>query len=130
MHESQGVGDRGPALAEPTCEPLFGEPEPVHESLVGSCGLQRAKVLPLQVLHERQLHGLVLARLPDEYGHPLQVGFLRRPQPSLPCYELEATRRRAYYQGLQDTDLSYRRGKLSYTCLGEATSRLAGVRAD
>src|SRR5919107_740171 len=130
MHEPQGVGDRGPALAQPAREPFFGQPEPIHESLVGGGGLHRTEVLPLQVLDERQLHGLVLARLPDKDGHPLQARFPGRPQPSLSCYELEAARRGAYDQGLQYTDLSYGGGELSYPCFGEAGSRLARVRPD
>src|SRR5215218_130766 len=130
MHEPQGVGYRGPALAQPSREPLPGKPEPVHESLVGGGGLQRAEVLPLEVLHERELHGLVLARLPYEDRYPLQAGFLGRPQPSLSCYELEAARGRAHDQRLQYSDLLYGGGKLSHPCLGEAGSRLARVRTD
>src|SRR5918998_1274577 len=108
----------------------FGELSVANEGLLGGRGLQRAQVLPLQVLHERQLHRLVLACLSDEYWHPFESGFLRRPQPSLPCYELEAARRRSDDQRLQYTDLLYGSGELSYPCLREATSRLARVRAD
>src|SRR5918994_528373 len=130
VHKPQGVGDSGPALAQPSREPLPGKPEPVHEGLVGGGGLQGAKVLPLEVLYERQLHGLVLAGLPYEDWHPLHAGFLGRPQPSLSCYELEAAGCRADDQWLQYSDLSHGGGELSYPCLGEAGSRLARVRPD
>src|SRR5919199_6689759 len=120
MQEPQGVGTRCPALSQPACELVFGKPEPIHESLVGSGGLERAQVLPLQVLHECKLHALVLAGLSDEDGHPVQACFLRRPQPSLTGYQLESAWRRAYDERLQDTDLAYGGGELLDPCLGKA----------
>src|SRR5215213_2985493 len=87
VHEAQGIGDRGPALAEPARELVFAQPEPVHEGPVGRGGLEGAQVLPLQIFYERQLHGLVLVGLPYKDGYPIQAPLThgsgpRRPRPS------------------------------------------------
>src|SRR3712207_5354066 len=130
LREAQGVGHGGPALAQPVGELLLGQPETLHEGLVGGRGLQGVQVLPLQVLHESQLHGHAVPRLPDENWHPVEPGLFRGPQPALPGYELEATLRRANDRRLQDTDLPDRGCELFDAGLGETAPWLTRVGAD
>src|SRR5918998_125642 len=81
LRQAQSVGHGGPALAQPVGQLLFGEPETLHEGLVGGRCLQGVQILPLQVLHERQLHGLVVPGLPDEDRDPVEPGLLGGAQP-------------------------------------------------
>ncbi len=112
LKEAQGVRDRDPASADAARELVVGEPEVLDQLLVGTCFLERAQVLAMEVLDERLLDGTELVGVTNEGGDRREPGALGRPPAALPRDQLIRSVAAGSYQNwLDDADLAHRRGE-------------------
>jgi len=70
VQQPQRVRHRRPAFPHPRCHLLLVQSELVNQPPVRLRRLDRVDILPLEVLHQRQLQHLPVARLPDHRWHP------------------------------------------------------------
>ena len=82
--QSQRVGDRGAALAEPSRELFLREPVLVDEMLKAGGLFERIEVLALQILDDRKLEGLAVVARADD-----------RRESSAACSAAQARQRRS-----------------------------------
>src|SRR5579884_1364390 len=102
FEEVDQVAYRRSRQAQPGCQLFLGHAEPI-QILLESLGLLNwIEVRPLDVLRQGRFEHLLVVEVHDPYRHFLQTCRLRRPQPALARYQLEALTDRSYHQGLQD----------------------------
>jgi hypothetical protein len=87
--QSQRVGDMAAALADCLGDLSLAVPELLHQAAVGLRLLERGQILALQILDERDLQDLGIAKRPDDDRHFVQSGALRRAPPPLAGDQLE-----------------------------------------
>ena len=66
------------ALADRLGDIALAMPEFLHQAAVGLRLLERCQILPLEILDERDLQDLGIAKRPDDDRHLVQSGTLRR----------------------------------------------------
>src|SRR5437868_6264864 len=76
--QSQCVGDMAAAFADGLSDIALAMPELLYQTAVGLRLLERCQILPLEVLDERDLQDLGIAKRPDDDRHLVQSGTLRR----------------------------------------------------
>src|SRR5438445_12496412 len=76
--QSQCVGNMAAALADCLGDIALAMPELSHQAAVGLRLLERCQILPLEILDERDLQDLGIAKRPDDNRYILKSGTLRR----------------------------------------------------
>ena len=132
LKQTQRIGDRRARLDDALRDLLLRQAIVAHQLLIALRFLDRVEVLPLQILDERKLHNLALARLDDHRRDFIQTGLPRGTPSPLACDDLIIAFlfTRAHRDRRNDAVQTDAFRELVERLLREYLPRLAGVRFD
>ena len=130
--QAEHVGHRGPVLAHRLGNLLLRETEGIPKRFVALGFFQRAQLLPLQVLDQRQDEKRVVVHCPHRRRHLGPAELLDGPQPAFAGHEFvgSSAGRLPHDHGLEQAAALDRRRKLVQIARTELLSGLKGVGND
>jgi hypothetical protein len=110
LKQSQGIGDRNPAFADPCGHIIMRKLKLVDQLLVGSRRLKGVEISPVEVVHQGLLKAALVRRVdPHQHRDGRQAGSASRPPAALPGDELEGVSLVAHWahqDRLEDTQFT------------------------
>ncbi len=131
VQQAQAVGQCAAALAQLLCRLLLRQAAAGHQLPDAGCFFHRVQILALQIFHQSQLHGLLVADFLNDHRHIVQPCHAAGTPAALTCHDaVAAARARTHRDGLQQTMLCNAGRQFAQRLFVKGLARLFRVRFD
>ena len=131
VQQAQAVGQCAAALAQLLCRLLLRQAAAGHQLPDAGRFFHRVQILALQVFHQSQLHGLLVADFLNDHRHIVQPCHAAGTPAALTRHDaVAAARARTHRDGLQQTMLCNAGRQLAQRLFVKGLARLFRVRFD